>query len=422
MNDFTLQTQPGCMDDLDPDSLPYDVALKNILATVQPVTGTESLALQNALNRVLSTDLVAPMNVPPSANSAMDGYAISSADIPASGTRRLQLVGSACAGKPYHGKVNTGDCVRVMTGAVIPDGTDTVIMQENVQVSETSVTIDARAVKGDNIRVAGEDCRKGDGLLRAGTLLTPAALGLIASMGIGQITVNRRPKVAIFMTGDELRSPGEPLQAGQIYDSNRHTVYGMLSRLDVEIIDMGIVRDNLQALEAAMQTAADSADAIVTSGGVSVGDADLVRQVIEKLGTISFWKVAIKPGRPLAFGKIGNAWLFGLPGNPVSTMATFYLFVQPALQRLMGQTPAQPVTFRATCVSNLKKRPGRLEYQRGILTRNHNGDAIVSKTGAQGSGILSSMAQANCFIVLPIENDGVIAGDPVEVLPFYGLV
>ena len=422
MSEISLQTEPGCMDDSDPTSLPFEVALGQILVAIQPIHGSETIAIKQALNRVLSKDLVAPMNVPPAANSAMDGYAISSADIPANGTRQLHLVGTSMAGKPYKGTVPAGNCIRILTGAVIPDGTDTVIMQENVSASDEAITIDARSVKGENVRVAGQDCKKGELLLHAGTCMHPAALGLVASMGIASVQVSRKPRVAVFMTGDELRPPGEPLETGQIYDSNRYTLYGMLTRLGVDIIDLGIIRDDRQAIEDAMLTAAGSADAIITSGGVSVGDADLVREIIEKLGSISFWKVAMKPGRPLAFGKVKDAWMFGLPGNPVSTMVTFYQFVQPALKKMMGQTSSDPITLMVNCNSILKKRPGRLEYQRGILSRDNSGQLVVSRTGAQGSGILSSMAQANCFIVLPVENDGVMAGDQVEVLPFYGLV
>ena len=422
MSELVLTGEPGCMDDSDPHSLPYEIALQKIIASVTPVTGTEVVLIPQALGRVLAADFIATMNVPPAANSAMDGYAVHSSDIPPTGTHELTLVGKSLAGKPYASTVPRGSCVRILTGAVLPDGTDTVIMQENVVVTGDRVTLDARTVKGDNVRPIGEDCKCGAVLLSAGSLLTPAALGVIASMGIAEIAVTRKLKIAVFMTGDELRTAGETLAPGQIYDSNRYTLHGMLTRIGADILDLGIIRDDRQAIEQALLTAANSADAIITSGGVSVGDADLVREVVEKLGMINFWKVAMKPGRPLAFGKINNAWFFGLPGNPVSTMATFYLFVQPALQRLSGQTPTAPVTMKVPCTSILKKRPGRLEYQRGILSRNPNGELTVTKTGAQGSGILSSMTQANCFIVLPIENDGVMAGETVEVVPFYGLV
>jgi len=422
VSDAVLKTEPGCMDDSDPTSLPYDLALKRIIASITPITDTETVMIDHALDRVLASDFVALMNVPPAANSAMDGYAVHSSDIPSSGTRQLTLIGKSLAGKPYTLAVPRGGCVRILTGAVLPEGTDTVIMQEHVMLTADAITIDARTIKGDNVRPIGEDCKRGDILLRAGTLLTPASLGVIASMGVAEITVTRKLKIAVFMTGDELHSAGEKLAPGQIYDSNRYTLHGMLTRLGIEILDLGIIRDDRQAIEQALGTAATSADAIITSGGVSVGNADLVKELVEKLGSINFWKVAMKPGRPLAFGKIQAAWFFGLPGNPVSTMVTFYLFVQPALKRLMGQTPTDPVSMKITCTSMLKKRPGRLEYQRGILSRNPNGELTVSKTGAQGSGILSSMAQANCFIVLPVENDGVMAGETVEVVPFYGMV
>jgi molybdopterin molybdotransferase len=262
----------------------------------------------------------------------------------------------------------------------------------------------------------------GDLLLRQGTCVYPAELGLIASLGIGEVTVIRKVRVAFFSTGDELRPLGEPLQPGDIYDSNRYTLFAMLLRLGIEPVDMGIIRDDRTAIETTLLAAAAHADAVIVSGGVSVGEADFTREILEQTGTLAFWKVAIKPGRPLVFGKIQHAWFFGLPGNPVSTMVTFYQFVQPALRQLMGALPVEAVTVQAVCTSNLKKRPGRLEYQRGILQKNRAGDYIVSKTGEQGSGILTSMTQANCFIVLPVENDGVIAGETVEVQPFSGLI
>jgi molybdopterin molybdotransferase len=417
-----MQINPSCMDDSDPDSLPADVALAKILSAIQPVQEEESVPLHTALNRVLAADLTATMDVPPAANSAMDGYAFNAADIPKNGTKTLKIAGTSWAGKPYGQTVQAGTCVRIMTGGLMPGGTDTVAIQEQVQLAGDVITIDTRQRKHDNVRKAGENFSKGDLLIQAGRYLCPADLGLIASLGMGEIRVKRRVRVAFFPTGDELRSAGETLDDGSIYNSNSYTLHGMLTRLGVDITDLGIVRDNRDAIEKALLTAAGSADAIITSGGVSVGDADFVREILHKTGKVDFWKVAMKPGRPLAFGKVRESWFFGLPGNPVSSMVTFYQFVQPALKKLMGIAKEEPLTLRVTCVSNLKKRPGRVEYQRGILQRDKSGDLVVSKTGAQGSGILSSMTQANCFIILPMENDGVMAGDMVEVQLFAGLI
>lgn len=415
-------TDPSCMDDSDPHSLPVDAARLRIRDAIEPVRERETVPIRLALNRILAEDLHATMNVPGAANSAMDGYAVDSAVIPETGTVELKITGTSWAGRPYGGVVPPGGCVRIMTGAVLPAGTDTVVMQENTRIGGDRVTIDSRTLPGENVRAAGEDFSRGDLVIRSGTSLYPPELGLIASLGIGEIKVWRKLRVACFMTGDELRAIGEPLDTGQIYDSNRYTLYGMLARLGAEMIDLGIVRDDRDAIEKALLQAADAADAIVTSGGVSVGDADLVREVLGKVGQVNFWKVAMKPGRPLAFGRVRNAWFFGLPGNPVSTVVTFYQFVLPALKKLMGEEYADPPSFRVTCSSNLKKRPGRQEYQRGILYRDAAGELAVKKTGAQGSGILSSMTRANCFIILPVENDGVVAGESVEVQPFFGLM
>jgi molybdopterin molybdotransferase len=295
-------------------------------------------------------------------------------------------------------------------------------MQEHVQVKDDIILIDSRAVKGDHVRPVGEDFCKGDTIIKANTQLTPAHIGLMASLGKGSISVYRRLKVAYFLTGDELRSIGEVLEPGQIYDSNSYTLSAMLDHPAIEVYDLGIVRDDKQVTLEILENASKLADIVITTGGVSVGEADYVKDALEALGDVSFWKVAMKPGRPLAFGKVGKAAFFGLPGNPVSAMLTFYQFVLPALHKAMGIELVLPPTFRVTCLSMLKKRPGRVEYQRGILTRDQRGEIVVSNTGEQGSGILSSMARANCFIILPLESDGVIAGETVEVQPFYGII
>ncbi|MFA7097860.1 MAG: gephyrin-like molybdotransferase Glp, partial [Gammaproteobacteria bacterium] len=362
------------------------------------------------------------INVPPHANSAMDGYAVNSADFPESGTRELTVIGTAWAGQPFAGSVARGQCVRIMTGAMLPDGTDSVVIQERVERDGDVIRFGTGNKPGQNVRQPGEDLAVGQVVLEAGKKLIPADIGLLASLGVAEVKVRRRLRVAFFSTGDELRSIGEPLEAGQIYDSNRYTLYGMLTRLGVDLIDMGVVRDRREDVQQAFTDAAAIADAIITSGGVSVGEADFVKETLETVGEVNFWKIAMKPGRPLAFGKVGNAMFFGLPGNPVSVMVTFYQFVQPALQRMMGQTQAAPIRFRVPCLSRLKKMPGRVEFQRGILETDAQGHMVVRSTGEQGSGILSSMSRANCFIILPMECGNVESGTTVDVQPFEGLI
>ena len=391
---------PGCMDDYDPNSIVPEKALENIFNAINPVTETESLATGKASGHVLANDIISGINVPSAKNSAMDGYAVKGVEIPEHDIHKFKLIGTCLAGKPFRDTVNKGECVRIMTGAIMPEGTDTVVIQERAVLAGDYVNIGNDTKPGDNVRQAGEDLAIGDLVLEKGMRLTPADIGLLASTGYSEISVFRNIKVAFFSTGDELRSVGEELEDGAIYDSNRYTLYGMLSRLGVEIIDMGVVRDDKELLEHAFQEAAEKADVLVTSGGVSVGDADYIREVLENQGEVNFWKVAMKPGRPLTFGKLENCYFFGLPGNPVSVMVTFYQFVQPALKKLMGETVYSPVMVKVPCISKLKKRPGRVEYQRGVLEQDGSGRVIVRKTGKQGSGILRSMADANCFIVL----------------------
>jgi molybdopterin molybdotransferase len=420
MNDFTLSADSTCMDDSDPSSLPIDIALKNILEEIQPVNDVVQVPILQALNRVLAEDLIATIDVPPAANSAMDGYALNSIDIPKEGVRELVIIGTSWAGNPFEGEVTSGTTVRIMTGGLIPDGADTIVMQENTQITSDKISIDTRTIKGEHVRVAGEDFSKGDNIILAGTLLTPAHLGLIASLGMDNVNVFRKIRVAFFLTGDELCSLGEPLEKGKIYDSNRYTLSGMLTHPGIELIDLGTVKDTRSAIEEVMERAENESDILITTGGVSVGDADYIKEILEKRGVIRFWKVAMKPGRPL--GKAGSSVFFGLPGNPVSAMVTFYQFVLPALKYLMGNKDLVLPTFKVVCRSNLKKHSGRVEFQRGVLSRNLSGEMVVNKTGEQGSGILSSMAEANCFIILPYENDGITAGETVEVQPFLGLL
>ena len=417
-----IQTQFSCADDYDPNSLPVPAALERIDAVVKPISGVERVAVRAALNRVLAGAIVSPINVPAHNNSAMDGYAVRSQDLPNSGVKELTVIGSALAGAPFQGRLEPGTAVRIMTGAVLPAGADTVIMQEHTERHGDQVRIGAEHKPGQNTRQAGEDIQTGATVLYPGRLLTPADLGLIASLGIAEVAVRRRLRVAFFSTGDELRSLGETLQEGQIYDSNRYTLYGMLSRLGIELLDMGVVCDDEASLECAFREAAENADAVITSGGVSVGEADFVKDILSKLGQVNFWKIAMKPGRPLAFGKIGDAMFFGLPGNPVSVMVTFYQFVQPALRRMLGQTEPAAVMFQVPVTSRLKKRPGRMEFQRGVLERQPDGRLVVHATGDQGSGILRTMSRANCFIILPDECANVEAESLVYVQPFEGLI
>jgi molybdopterin molybdotransferase len=414
--------EPSGCDEMASSLIPVDEAKARILASVNTVQGSERVAIRSSLNRILTEDIQSTINVPPYDNSAMDGYAIQSSDIPSSGETTLKVVGESFAGKPYHGKVNAGECIRIMTGAMIAEGTDTVIMQEQASREGDHITIGSQHKKNENVRYAGEDMKVGQTVMSPGKKITPSELGLLASLGIPEVSVSRKVRVAFFSTGDELRGVGETLEEGQIYDSNRYTLYGMLKRLNIDLIDMGVIRDDRDAIRDAFHTASTVADAIITSGGVSVGEADFVKQTLDEIGQVNFWRVAMKPGKPLAIGHINDAFFFGLPGNPVSAMATFYQFVQPALQKLMGQDPGMPLLLKVPCKTTLKKKPGRLEYQRGLLSYNENGELQVHTTGKQGSHVLTSMSNANCFIILPAENSGVSEGELVEVQPFAGVI
>jgi len=413
----------SCADDYDPNSMPVAKAREVIARFLSPVTATERLGVRAALGRVLAEDVVSPLNVPAHDNSAMDGYAVRYADLKPDGETSLKNIGSSFAGVPFKGTVAAGQCVRIMTGGVVPQGADTIVMQEHIKAEGDKVAIGKGHRKGQNLRRAGEDLAAGQVALKRGIILRPADIGLISSLGIGEITVYRRLRVAFFSTGDELVSIGAQLKEGQIYDSNRYTLHGMLTRLGCEVMDMGVVRDDPQLLERAFREAAAAADVVITSGGVSVGEADFVKALLDKLGEVVFWKIAMKPGRPLAYGKIGAAHFFGLPGNPVSVMVTFYQFVRDALLRLSGLDPVPPLpTFKVPCTSSLKKAPGRTEFQRGILTQDVSGNWSVRVTGEQGSGILRSMSEANCFIILPTEQGNVAPGTPVDVQVLEGIV
>jgi molybdopterin molybdotransferase len=376
---------------------------------------------------VLARDVISGINVPSHDNSAMDGYALNGADLASDGPTTMQVAGTGFAGQQFDGSSARGQCVRIMTGAVMPAGHDTVVPQEFVRVDGDKVVIPPGVVRsGDNRRLAGEDLAQGDAALHAGRVLRPADIGMLASLGQAEVAVLRRLRVAFFSTGDELRSVGEPLPAGCVYDSNRYTLWCMLQRLGVEVLDLGVVRDDPLALEAVFRHAAQNADAIITSGGVSVGEADHTKQVMAQLGDVLFWRIAMRPGRPMAIGRITSAErsaiLFGLPGNPVAVMVTFYAFVRDALLAMSGATPQTLPMLRAASAKPLRKKPGRTEYQRGIVSRAADGSWQVAITGSQGSGILRSMSEANGLVVLHHEQGNVAAGELVDVLPFDGLI
>jgi molybdopterin molybdotransferase len=405
----------------DPDALHVEKARAAIRACIAPVTETERLPVRAASGRVLAQDIVPAIDVPGHDNTAMDGFALRFVDLAPAGDTVLQEIGAALAGKAFTGAVGAGQCVRVTTGAVMPRGADTVVPLEIVKAAAGRVTIPPGPKAGQHVRYAGEDLKKGVPVLGPGRALGPADLGLIASLGIGEVAVRRRLRVAFFSTGDELASVGTALKEGEVYDSNRYTLHGMLSRLGVEIHDLGVVRDDPAQLEAAFRKAAGLADAIITTGGVSVGEADFVKPMMAKLGEALFWRIAMRPGRPMAFGRIGKAFLFGLPGNPVAVMVTFYQFVREALLVMSGRTgDCAPPLLKVPAAEPLRKVAGRTEYQRGILFRD-GGEWKVKTTGQQGSGVLRSMSEANCFIVLEHERGRIAAGEPVQVQLFDGL-
>ncbi len=396
-------------------------ALQRIRDAISPITGFERCALRDARRRIVAAPVTSPLNVPAYVNSAMDGYAIVGTDIPGTGEVTLKVIGSSFAGIPFEGRMQAGESVRIMTGAMVPEGADTVIMQELATRDGDHVTIGNKHRSGENVRHIGEDIAKDGVVLAPGQKIRAPELGLLASLGVAEVTVRRRLRVASFSTGDELCSIGEQPREGQIYDSNRYSIFGMLKDIDVEHIDMGVIRDDEQAISEAFQSASEIADVVITSGGVSVGEADFVKQTLDRLGQVDFWKIAMKPGKPLAFGTVNNAVFFGLPGNPVSVMATFYQIVQPSLRYLTGENATMPLRLKVRAADKLKKRPGRQDFQRGILKADESGELRVYTTGNQGSHILSSMSQANCFVMLSAESGMVEPGDWVEVEPFEGL-
>ena len=428
--------------------LSVDQALERILKQVNRLAPlpVQTKSLFEALDCVLAENLVSPLDVPPHDNSAMDGYAFDGHQLEALAPLRLRIVGKAFAGQPWEGPIGPGECVQITTGAVMPEGLDTVVPKELVQLDTEvgHIQIAPQVLRrGDNRRLQGEDLKCGHPALEQGQLLSPAALGLVASLGIGEVKVYEHPKVAMFSTGDEILSIGQAPRAGAVYDSNRYTVMGMLRRMGCEVIDLGAIPDEPAQLKAAFIQASEQADVIITSGGVSVGEADHTKAIMAELGAnpqapdagVAFWRIAMRPGRPMAFGSLARpdtkssvgspakeVLLFGLPGNPVAVMVTFMAFVRPALQCLMGQTPTALPLTHARCTQSMKKKPGRTEYLRGVLCIDETGVTQVSPVGNQGSGVLSSMVQAHCLIVLPPELSSVQEGQWVSVMPFTGFL
>ena len=402
----------GCCDV--PGLMPVETAIENILEQVSSTTTTSTVALADAMGLVLAQDILSPINVPPFANSAMDGYALRAEDL--ANTDTLILTGKSFAGIPFEGECQQGQCIRIMTGAEMPAGTDTVIMQEETSVNGENITFNIKPKTNDNVRPIGDDVSLGETVLVTGTRLTAREMPLLASLGIAEFETYQRPKVAFFSTGDELRPVGETLEAGQIYDSNRYGIRALLEKFGCEVLDLGIIPDCPEKLRDAFLKGSTEADVLITSGGVSVGEADYTKDILDQEGQIGFWKIAMKPGKPFAFGKINNAWFCGLPGNPVSAMLTLYQLVQPMLAKLAGNSQYQPpVRVKAKATTMFKKRPGRTDFQRGIYSINAEGQLEVATTGNQGSGAFSSMHLANCFVVLEQDRGRVQAGENVTI-------
>ena len=423
----TLEQIAAQLQGYDPQALRADKALEFLHALVTPVSEVIRVELTQALGCIVARDVISPIHVPAHDNSAMDGFAFAGAQLGNNAALTLSIVGTALAGAAWQGHAGPGQCVKIMTGAVMPAGLDTVVPQELTQRDGEHIVIAPDTLRlGDNRRFKGEDLMQGQVALASGSMVTPAALGLLASLGVAEVPVLRRLRVAFFSTGDEILRPGEPAREGAVYDSNRYTLFGLLTRLGVEVIDMGLVRDDPQALEAAFAAAASKADAIITSGGVSVGEADHTKAVMRKLAGgesgMAFWKIAMRPGRPMAVGRIGNAVLFGLPGNPVAVMVTYLAFVRPALLRMMGSNAKPIPLLKAQSLEAIRKKPGRTEYQRGIVAPTADGTLTVHTTGQQGSGVLNSMVQANGLIVLHHEQGNVAVGQDVDVMMFDGAI
>lgn len=410
---------PSSCDENDVEVITVDEALNHVMDSVTSVQEIDEVNLESSHGRVLAIDINSPLNVPPHPNSAMDGYALNYNSL--SDSNQLHIVGTALAGHPYHGKISQNECVQVMTGSVIPMGCDTVVQQEHVSLEGNNIHIMNVPRRGANIRLPGEDIAAGDRILKTGQVIHAAELGMLASLGFSHVEVKRLPRVAYFSTGDELRNPGEPLGEGEIYDSNRATLLGLLEQIGVEHSDFGRIPDNEKTIRNTLMEAAKYADIILSSGGASVGSADHISRILREQGKASFWKIAMKPGKPLNFGQLHNKLFFGLPGNPVSLMVTFALIVAPALRALRGETPTKPLVLRAKTRTHLRKTPGRVDYQRGKLMQCDDGTLEVETTGMQSSHILSGMSHANCLIRLQYASGSIDAGTLVDVIPFYEL-
>ena len=395
--------------------LSIEDALARIKNTIHPLKASETVLLKDALGRILSEAVYAPINSPNETNSAMDGYAFSSAEITKGREFSLNLIGTSWAGRPFKGVLQAGQCIRIFTGAVVPSEADSIIMQEHVESDGQWIHFPIDTIGGQHIREVGEDMQQGSLLFASPKKLNAIDLGLLASAGVCEVSVSRPVKIAFFSTGDELTELGKPLFSGQIYDSNRYALHGLLNDINYIATDMGVIGDDKQLLEESFIEAAKNHDVIITTGGVSVGEADYVKEILSRCGEVNFWKIAIKPGKPLAFGKIGDCYFFGLPGNPVAVIVTFQYIVSPALKHLLGATETKTIKLAAICTSTLKKAPGRQEYQRGILTQDAVGNFFVASSGKQGSNIMKSLSEANCYIVLPVACEGIQAGERVMI-------
>ncbi len=418
-----ISTQANCTDIFESGLLPVEQALSQILSALPTIKDYEIINIEKAKARTIAESVIATFNVPQHNNSAVDGYGLNGKDISTDNIASLEIIGTAYAGQPYEAEnLSLGQCIRIMTGAIIPEGVDTVVMQEHVELNGNKVSIDSRHKIGQNIRLAGEDIQQGEVVIQQGKFITPADIGLIASLGIAEIKVRRKLRIAIASTGNEVISIGETLGKNSLYDSNRYSLLAALDRPDIDIINLGILQDSPEALLNSFNQASESADLIISSGGVSVGEADHTKTALKQSGQVDFWKVAIKPGRPLAFGKINNCVFFGLPGNPVAVMVTFYQFVLPAIESMLGiKDKVIAPTLQVKSNENIRKKPGRTEVVRGILEKEADGNWSVKITGKQGSGILRSMSLANAFIILEHDRESVKAGESVTVQPFSSL-
>ncbi|EGR3403514.1 bifunctional molybdopterin-guanine dinucleotide biosynthesis protein MobB/molybdopterin molybdotransferase MoeA [Vibrio parahaemolyticus] len=410
----------ACCDTLSPAFLSVVQGQEKILSLVNTVSGIEACKIENAYGRVLAEHIISPVNVPQYTNSAMDGYAIRSDDVDRDS---YQVVAEVMAGHAYDQPLEVGQAVKIMTGAPTPRNGDTVVMREQASQEGDKVTFNGANIKaGQNVRQAGEDLAIGSDVFTAGTRLASPEMGMIASLGFGEANVFRKLKVAVFSTGDEVQAPGTEQKANSIYDSNRFTIMGMLEKLGCEILDFGILEDNEQLMIEALENASAQADVVMTSGGVSVGDADYIKLALDKLGQIDFWRINMRPGRPLAFGQINNKPFFGLPGNPVAVMVSFINFVEPALRKMQGEQGWKPLKVKAIATENLRSRQGRTEFSRGIYELDDTGRLTVRTTGKQGSGILRSMSEANCLIEISPAIDTVKAGESVTIIPLQGRI